>query len=382
MAEETTKVAAFPRKSSLKGREDSSGDEAVNRRLHATRVSWAAGTAPAPEASYAVSIPCWSINKDKKIVYYHIDVSYGGRLLQLKRRYSDFTKLQMGLMSEFEESDNLLAMNAFPVLPSKRWFNFQKWFGRFDETFTEQRRLKLQEYLRTICKLENTLPDSSVALATFLQTKALHDWEESVRQSSLGSRGSGGDDDSLIALQGPIQDPSISMLVEDLRQIIEDPGSSDASLHGLESDDSVSCEGSSRSRNKENVNAWEDMDDCLGVGIKRIDMNDEVKKAEIGRSIFNTLGPEPMERRTTEPRMNCMLDASEKARFSQGGDGDRDFSSDNGDDKKDNDNGTKEGENYDLEFDDSWMNGVEGGMGEIGSYADDEDVMLRIREEV
>lgn len=59
-----------------------------------SRVSFASGTALPPEARLAVSVPAFALDKGRQCVFYCVQVSFGGRLLQLKRRYSDFHKVR------------------------------------------------------------------------------------------------------------------------------------------------------------------------------------------------------------------------------------------------------------------------------------------------
>ena len=204
------------------------------------RVSFAEGTAPGPEANLAVSIPGYKIDREKRCVFYTVTVSFGGRLLSLKRRYSDFTALRVDMIVELLDKGNIAAASAIPALPGKRWFEVQRWINRFDHRFTTQRRLLLQDFLRNVCRCD---PHSgtSPTLATFLQTGAIYDWEAGdvgrARHSSSVARSSFGssvDDEHF----GPgssrnvsnVSNPEVTALVTDLRAIIE----------GSEMDDSVS----------------------------------------------------------------------------------------------------------------------------------------------
>lgn len=88
----------------------------------------------------------------------------------LKKRYRQFEELSKSLKVEFldenatveEEEDSIL-----PKLPKKRWFEKQRWLNRFDDTYSYNRRISLQGYLRTLVKTPE-VRRSSQALIDFL----------------------------------------------------------------------------------------------------------------------------------------------------------------------------------------------------------------------
>ncbi|RYH20643.1 hypothetical protein EON65_22870 [archaeon] len=81
----------------------------------------------------------------------------------MHKRYRDFEDFHRQLMSE-----NDFMQIALPSLPQKRWFERQRWFNRFDETYGIKRRVALQDYMRTLAKIPQ-IKERSEAFVTFLE---------------------------------------------------------------------------------------------------------------------------------------------------------------------------------------------------------------------
>lgn len=81
----------------------------------------------------------------------------------MHKRYRDFEDFHRQLMSE-----NDFMQIALPSLPQKRWFERQRWFNRFDETYGIKRRVALQDYMRTLAKMPQ-IKERSDAFITFLE---------------------------------------------------------------------------------------------------------------------------------------------------------------------------------------------------------------------
>ena len=76
----------------------------------------------------------------------------GGRYWCLKRRYSEFVRLRRHLLHYCIERGMYNIEDVFPVLPGRRWI-WEKLFYPFDEEHTARRRMKLQEFLRSVAKV-------------------------------------------------------------------------------------------------------------------------------------------------------------------------------------------------------------------------------------
>jgi hypothetical protein len=116
------------------------------------RVSFASGTAPPSLTVLAISIPSHEISTSKNCIYYRIDVMKGGRYWCLKRRYSEFVRLRRHLLHYCIERGMYNIEDVFPVLPGRRWI-WEKLFYPYDEEHTARRRMKLQEFLRSVAKV-------------------------------------------------------------------------------------------------------------------------------------------------------------------------------------------------------------------------------------
>jgi hypothetical protein len=107
-----------------------------------------------------------------------------GRSWTLRKRYSEFYKLHEDIISE-----DIIDARDLPPIPKKRWFTWLRWTNRYncpissflvviciplccdlryDEKFTVQRRVQLQEYIRAIVKID-ILVERSRALHGFLE---------------------------------------------------------------------------------------------------------------------------------------------------------------------------------------------------------------------
>mmetsp|Transcript_5225 Transcript_5225/g.5346 ORF Transcript_5225/g.5346 Transcript_5225/m.5346 type:complete len:196 (-) Transcript_5225:290-877(-) len=127
------------------------------------RVTWADGTAEAPSAHLAVSIPRHKTNKTTKHTLYTLDLYQDGRAWTIKRRYREFCDFHDRLLTE-----DWIEPSRLPQLPAKRWLEMKRWVDRFDEVYTTRRRLRLQEYIRAIIRIP-IIVERSFALQQFLE---------------------------------------------------------------------------------------------------------------------------------------------------------------------------------------------------------------------
>lgn len=127
-----------------------SKNQTNNKKSHPRQVkhiSFAENTAPPRETTIALSITKHENSEQSGCIEYFIEIFRGGRLWTVIKRYRHFEKLSRDLRKE-----NEMFLLDLPNLPHKRWFAKQRWLNRFDENFTLERRIALQEYLRFILK--------------------------------------------------------------------------------------------------------------------------------------------------------------------------------------------------------------------------------------
>lgn len=111
-------------------------------------------TSPPSETPLAVSITKHEVVRfPESFVEYTLFVHQADHPVKvLLRRYRQFVRLHHQIMQDTASLN--LPSDFLPALPEKRWFSKQRWVNRWDERFQYERRMKLQEYLRVLIKIE------------------------------------------------------------------------------------------------------------------------------------------------------------------------------------------------------------------------------------
>lgn len=150
-------------------REDSlKADEETAARIRRS-VTFHPSTAPPNEQYVAVSITKHEIVKfpGTPHVEYTLFVHQRGHPVKvLLRRFRQFESLSADVKKEA-----LVASASMPELPKKRWLSgaiARRWINRWDEEFQYERRVRLQDYLRSLLRLP-PLVHGSTALRLFLE---------------------------------------------------------------------------------------------------------------------------------------------------------------------------------------------------------------------
>lgn len=78
------------------------------------------------------------------------------------KRYRDFDDLNRKVATE-----NEIYQLVLPVLPKKRWFEKQRWLNKYDESYGIKRRMELQDYMRSLAKID-IVREQSFAFRSFI----------------------------------------------------------------------------------------------------------------------------------------------------------------------------------------------------------------------
>eukprot|EP01031_Cornospumella_fuschlensis_P030230 gene30230-36533_t len=152
---------AFQKSGSLKSSRSVSPKQPLSKRNK--KVSFSADTALPRDDNIALSITKHAYTKELGYTQYTITLLFHGFSWTIYKRYRDFEDFHRQLMSE-----NDFMQIALPCLPQKRWFERQRWFNRFDETYGIKRRIALQDYMRTLAKMPQ-IKERSEAFVSFLE---------------------------------------------------------------------------------------------------------------------------------------------------------------------------------------------------------------------
>jgi hypothetical protein len=148
--------------------EEPTADEAAAVRVRRS-VTFHPSTAPPTENYLAVSITKHELVKFPGVphVEYTLFVHQRGHPVKvLLRRFRQFESLTSDLKKEA-----LIASSSLPELPKKRWLSgaiAKRWINRWDEDFQYERRVRLQDYLRSLLRLP-PLVHGSASLRAFLE---------------------------------------------------------------------------------------------------------------------------------------------------------------------------------------------------------------------
>jgi len=111
------------------------------------KVSFAESTIIREADTIASSVPSHQYVKTVGHTQYHVQLIFRGFHWSITKRYRDFENFHKQICAETEDAHTLI-----PELPKKRWFERQRWLNRFDETYSRNRRIALQSYLRTVLR--------------------------------------------------------------------------------------------------------------------------------------------------------------------------------------------------------------------------------------
>jgi hypothetical protein len=133
------------------------------------KVAFVKDTLPGREVRCAVTI----IHSEKifgGIMIYQIRCWASGRSWIIERRYRHFEALHKDILKEMKSkySEYNIDDIELPSLPTKRWFESQRWLNKYDADYIENRKLQLQDYLRQLLKNPKISVKSKV-VSSFLE---------------------------------------------------------------------------------------------------------------------------------------------------------------------------------------------------------------------
>lgn len=132
------------------------------------KVTFVKDTLPGREVRCAITI----IHCEKifgGIMIYQIRCWAGGRSWILERRYRHFEALHKDILKEMRAKyGDYYNVDDLPSLPTKRWFERQRWLNKYDADYIENRKQQLQDYLRQLLRNPNISVRSKI-VSSFLE---------------------------------------------------------------------------------------------------------------------------------------------------------------------------------------------------------------------
>jgi PX domain len=94
----------------------------------------------------SISIPLARqvMNEDNPYITYRLDISYGGWVASIEKRYSEFLDLHESIKSASKEF-------SLPLFPQKQ--RFKSIFKRFEHQYIQTRRVQLEQYMQALKNL-------------------------------------------------------------------------------------------------------------------------------------------------------------------------------------------------------------------------------------